>query len=166
MTAQLNLITQQNNPALMPFLVFGVGQHEYALRIEAVVEVVRMVALVPVPEAPAALAGLLNLRGEIIPVVNVGVRLGVSRPDIKLNARIIVVGLKQRRLGLIVDTVQDVLSVSAKMVTQPDDLADSSPVAATITRSNGRIVLVLDPTRLVGAKMISVAENLSGGRQR
>jgi purine-binding chemotaxis protein CheW len=134
---------------LHQWVVFRVVSREYALRLEHVVEVLRMVALTPIPEAPAWLSGLINLRGHVIPVIDVRARLGLSPQTPGLNTPIVVVKTDDsREVGLIVDEVVELLALPAAVITQPDAMLGAAhPVAATL-HVEGRLIVALDPERL------------------
>ncbi|RME66209.1 MAG: purine-binding chemotaxis protein CheW [Caldilineae bacterium] len=93
-------------------LLLQVGGAFHALDIYAVEEVVRMAALTPKPNAPDWLSGYLNLRGDILPVVDLRRRLGRAAGPLRLNDLIVIVHHAGRRAGLIVDGVSDVVTLS------------------------------------------------------
>ena len=130
-------------------VVFQLHAHEYALPANRVVEVLRMVALTPVPEAPAWLPGVLNLRGFVIPVVDLRTRLGMPAAAYVLNTPIIVVNGQNQRLGLIGDAMVDVVGLPAEALEHFErDVADQSAVVALAHKGN-RVILVLDADRLL-----------------
>ncbi len=85
------------------FVVFGLQAQDYALPIESVHEIIHLVALTPVPEAPTWLPGLLNLRGRIIPVMDARLRLGLPAATPGLTTPIVITEVAARAVGLIVD---------------------------------------------------------------
>ncbi|MFZ1404781.1 MAG: chemotaxis protein CheW, partial [Anaerolineae bacterium] len=89
-----------NQDAAVQLVVFEVGQRAYALRVEQVIEVLRMVAIAPLPDTPPWLAGMLNFRGQVIPVMDLRTRLGAPRPQPDLNTPIMVVTTGERMAGL------------------------------------------------------------------
>ena len=130
-------------------VVFQLHAHEYALPANRVVEVLRMVALTPVPEAPVWLPGLLNLRGFVIPVVDLRTRLGMPAAAYVLNTPIIVVNGHNQRLGLIADAMVDVVGLPVEALEHFErDVADQSAVVALAHKGN-RVILVVDADRLL-----------------
>lgn len=93
-------------------LLLQVGGALHALDIYAVEEVVRMAALTPKPNTPHWLRGYLNLRGDILPVVDLRRRLGGDVGPLRLNDLIVIVRHAGRRAGLIVDGVSHVVTLS------------------------------------------------------
>jgi purine-binding chemotaxis protein CheW len=135
--------------ALTQWLVFQLQTHDYALPVGDVVEVLRMVALTPVPEAPPWLAGILNLRGRAIPVLDLRRRLVVGPPEAPgLNTPIIVAHAAGRPVGLIADRVSEVIALPADAIEPPDALAGPGRAISGLAHAGDRLILVLDLPRL------------------
>ena len=126
------------------WVVFRLAEQEYALRLENVSEVLRMVAITPLPEAPPWLAGMINLRGRVIAVTDLRLRLGLPAPAHGLNTPIIVVEADGRQLGLIADSVVEVLTQAAEVTDLPAGLVGQSRLAQATLRAGGRLITVLD----------------------
>ena len=127
------------------WVVFRLAEHEYALRLESVSEVLRMVAITPLPEAAPWLAGVINRRGRVITVIDLRVRLGLPAPAPGLTTPIIVVEADGRQLGVIADSVVEVLTQAAEAASLPAGLAGQSRLArATLHAEGGRLITVLD----------------------
>ena len=121
------------------------GEREYALPLGCVVEVVRMAALTPSPGASGPVLGLLDLRGRVVPVLDLRALLGPPG----LSTPICVVEAGGRAFGLVADAVTDIHRLTAPV----ERLAVSpagGPVAG-VTHVGGRLVSVLDPEPLAGA---------------
>jgi purine-binding chemotaxis protein CheW len=135
------------------FLVFRLGDDEFGLPIESVVEVAQVpVQITRVPKAPKFLEGVVNIRGEVLPVVDQRRRFEMPKLDKGAARRLVVIKTDRHRAGLIVDGVSDVLRIPATSVEPPPDLTDATSRLVrgivNLERSN-RIVLVLDPTELL-----------------
>lgn len=130
------------------WLTFRLDGSEYALPVAGVVEVLRMAALARVPEAPAWLAGILNLRGQVIPIVDLRVRLGLSTRPVGLETPIIVAHAGKRAAGFIADEVSGVSTLPPQALTYLDDLAGVDHPIAMVARVEGRLVLLLDHERI------------------
>src|SRR5215207_5325324 len=101
------------------WVVFRLHDHEYALPLEHVTEAVHLIAITPVAEAPAWLAGVIDLRGRVLPVMELRARLGLPARVPDLSARILITAIGERWLGLIVDAATEVLVQSAETVELP-----------------------------------------------
>jgi purine-binding chemotaxis protein CheW len=136
------------------FLVFLLGDDEFGLPIDAVVEVAQVPAHISrVPKTPKFLEGVVNLRGEVLPVVDQRRRFDMPKLENNASQRLIVIKTERHRAGIIVDAVSDVLRTSHASVAPPPELADEKTVrliAGVINLDkDARIVLLLDPTELL-----------------
>lgn len=129
-------------------LVFRVEGREHALPAADVAEVVRMVASTPLPEAPDWVAGVINFRGRVIPLVDVRTRLGAPPRDADLATPIIVVAAGDSAAGMVVDEVVEVLTVSGGGWGPLEAGGAPGSAVAGVTRSGNRLIVVLDPERL------------------
>jgi purine-binding chemotaxis protein CheW len=137
------------------YLTFVIGTEQYALGILQVREILRLEEITPVPTAPPAIRGVLNLRGRVVPVVDPAVRFGRARSEISRLSCIVVVETEQGgeclTMGLLVDSVSHVLELAA---------ADIEPVPAFgsgirvdflrgLARQGNRFALLLDLDRVL-----------------
>jgi purine-binding chemotaxis protein CheW len=129
-------------------VVLRLGDREYGLIAGAVEQVVRMVAIRPVPEAPPWIAGVVNLRGRTTPMMDLRTRLGLSAGTHGLSDHIVIVRSREATLGLIVDAVLEVLEVDEEAVEPAGDVAGLEGVVAGVARAGDRLILVLDVDRL------------------
>ena len=137
----------------LTFLVFRLGPDEFALPIEAVDEVGQVPAQVTrLPKTPKFLEGVINLRGDVLPVVDQRRRFDMPDRDAAERPRLVVVRSERHRAGIIVDSVSDVLRVARGALEPAPDLTDEIArlVRGVINLEKaGRIVLVLDPVELL-----------------
>jgi purine-binding chemotaxis protein CheW len=137
------------------FLVFRLGQDEFALPIESVDEVREVPAQITrLPKTPKFLEGVVNLRGDVLPVVDQRRRFDMPASSELERRRLVVVRTELHRAGLIVDGVSDVLRISASAVEAPPML--TAEIARLVRgvinlEQSHRIVLVLDPAELLTA---------------
>jgi purine-binding chemotaxis protein CheW len=94
---------------LVQLCTFRIGGEDYAIDIMRVREIIHPLPITPVPRAPAFVEGVVRLRGEVIPVLDVRKRLGVEVRPASRRSRFLVVNVAGRRLGLVVDEVCEVL---------------------------------------------------------
>ena len=134
-----------------PHVIFRVGDNAYALPVRDVVEVLRMVALTPLPEAPPWVAGILNLRGQGLAVVDTRHRLGLSPFQPSPNLVIMVVHVGERDWGMIVGDVLEVIDLSAEHLQRIDHHAGIASLVQHVAQVQGRTVMVLDLARLLGS---------------
>ena len=134
-------------------VVCRLGDESYGLDIASVYEIIRFQDSTAVPTAPAFVDGVINLRGRIIPVVDMASRFGLSRSELTRSTRIIVAGTSAMRVGLVVDAVTEVLMVS-------EDAVEPTPEAVSgaesgyirgIAKLAGQLVILLDLSALFAA---------------
>jgi purine-binding chemotaxis protein CheW len=139
------------------FVVFQLGDEAFALPISAVDEVARMPdEITRVPKTPKFLEGVVNLRGQVLPVIDQRRRFDMPKYDGKAIRRLIVVRSEGHRAGLIVDRVSEVLRSSADAIEPPPDLArevgdaGAGLISGVINEHRtGRMILMLNPSKLL-----------------
>lgn len=135
------------------FVVFRLGDDEFGLPIEAVNEVARVPdQITRLPKAPKFLEGVVNLRGEVLPVVDQRRRFDMPALEQKSARRLVVVRTERHRAGLIVDSVSEVLRCFAADIEPAPDLTNEAVrlVNGVVNLEKaGRIVLLLDPAELL-----------------
>jgi purine-binding chemotaxis protein CheW len=135
-------------------LIFRLGDDEFGIPIDAVVEVAQVPSQITrVPKTPKFLEGVVNLRGEVLPVVDQRRRFDLPRLEGAEARRLVVIKTERHRAGLIVDSVSEVLRTDRKDVAPPPELTDektSRLVRGVINLEKvNRMVLLLDPTELL-----------------
>lgn len=139
---------QSQRAERVQWLTFRLHGGDYALAVGDVLEVLSMVALAHVPEAEPWLAGMLNLRGRVVPVIDLRRRLGLPARPIGLETPVIVAQCADRPVGLIVDEVIEVLTLAADALSAADELAGAAHPVLAIARTAERLILLLDLQRL------------------
>ena len=130
-------------------IVFTLEGREFALPVENVSEVLRMVTLAPVPESPMWMPGVINLRGAVVPVVDLRMRLALPHARWGVNTPIIVAQCGGRMLGLLADAVVELLTVPASSISPPDDgIGATAAAAAGVARAGERLIFIFDLERL------------------
>ena len=151
------------------FLVFRLGEDEFGLPVEAVAEVARAPDRVTrIPKAPKFLAGVINLRGAVIPVIDQRQRFNMPRLEQGDGRRLVVVQTGKHRAGLIVDSVSEVLRTSTDAIKDAPDLTEK--IARLVhgvvnIEAEGRIILVLDPAELLTRAERSLLDKFESGAQ-
>ncbi len=107
---------------LLQLVSFEVGEEEYAVPILSVQEINRMMQITRVPQSPPFVEGVINLRGKIIPVIDLRKRFGLTELENSDDVRIIVVEVDSRVLGFTVDRVNEVLRINSSIVEPPPSM--------------------------------------------
>lgn len=101
------------------YLSFRIGQEVYGIKICHVTEIVGIQKITEVPDMPAYVKGVINLRGNVIPVVDVRLRFNMQPRDYDDRTCVIVVNVNESPIGLVVDTVKEVISIQPEMISPP-----------------------------------------------
>lgn len=134
------------------YVVVGMGAESYAIDIMAVREIIRMQPITDVPQTHHYVEGLIKLRGTVIPVVEPRNRLGLPLVEASPDTRIVVVDVNDRPVGIIVDAVSEVITVSASSLEPLGNVLDGERRVELqgIINLNDRLILVLALDQLVG----------------
>ena len=132
------------------YLTFQLAHRAYGVPVSSVREINRMTEITPVPKTPVFIAGVMNLRGKIVPVVDLRIRLGLETQGSTRSTCIIVIesqGESQGRLmGVIVDAVSSVIDLKAEQVEPAPDLGESTRLRYVIGmgKYESELVILLD----------------------
>ena len=127
----------------MQTVIFRIQNNEYALPVTHVAEVVRMVALKTLPDAPIWLAGLVNLRGHVIPVMDLRRRLHLDAPPPESNTPILIVQTGNRQFGVIVESLVEVTDLPDANLEQVE-VADIPQFAVQhVAQWERRVIMIL-----------------------
>ena len=146
-------------------LIFRLVDEVFGLPIQAVQEIVRMPAMAPVPHAPDFIAGVFNLRGMVVPVVNQRQRFGLPASPDPDSQRIMVLEVKGIKTGFVVDAITEVIRVSDQAFeSTPDPFQAHMRMVQQVAHLNdGRMILMFDPEQLLDSVDLK-ALNKAGGR--
>ncbi|ADD68198.1 CheW protein [Denitrovibrio acetiphilus DSM 12809] len=128
------------------------NDEKYGIDIMDIKEILRMLDITKVPKAPSFVEGIINIRGKVIPIVDLRKKMGIPANEFTNSSRIIVVNLNGKQVGFIVDQVEEVLRVDG-------DLVDKAPAASTsvdnryikgVARLQTGMVIILDVHEIFG----------------
>ena len=130
---------------------FRIGNETYGVRIGSVREIVRVPEITSVPSAPDLIEGVINLRGKIVPVMDLRKRFGQTEIISDKKNRILVVELENKLIGLIVNAASEVLKIPPSEVDSPGSVfaeGESSYVTG-VGKLKGRLIILLDISKLL-----------------
>lgn len=143
------------------FLTFSIAQEIYAINILNVVEIIRMIKITPLPETYTFIKGIINLRGKIIPVMDIRLRFSLPEKESDDRTCIIVVHIKDVEIGLIVDAVSEVTEIpTANIENMPDINKNSSQkYIQGLGKTGDQVKIILDLDRLLFEEQIEKLKN-------
>ncbi|MFA5340358.1 MAG: chemotaxis protein CheW [Clostridia bacterium] len=158
-----DLLNEMNeNSSRDMYLTFKIEEEEYGFDISSVTEIVGMQPVTPIPEAANYIKGIINLRGRIIPVIDL--RLKFGKPEKEYNERtcIIVISYGDMTIGFIVDNVSEVITLKEdQLVPLPSYGKDlTSNYVKTIGKADNGIKLLLDCNRIIRSDELNIIEGL------
>jgi purine-binding chemotaxis protein CheW len=155
MAATMNLKNQKNMKAqteeLLQLVSFTIGQEEFGLGIQSIQEINRMVEITRVPNSPEFVSGVINLRGKVIPIINLRKRFGFPPKESDRNTRIIVVELGEMVVGFVVDSVSEVLRIPKNITEPPPAIVAGigSEYITAVAKLENRLLILLDLERIL-----------------
>jgi purine-binding chemotaxis protein CheW len=122
----------------------SIGPHLYAIDIMQVREIRGWTASTPLPHAPPHVLGMINLRGTILPVIDLGSLLGIGETAVSASSVVMVAQIGENQVGLLVDAVCDILTVAENSLQEPPNVGDRVRdfVAGVMTTEQGIVTLL------------------------
>lgn len=144
---QLDKSTAEVADAVYAGVSFRLDHKLYALPLEAVMQIIAMVTITPLPQMDGAVEGLINVRGATVPVINLRRHLGLPPQPFELHTPIVLAQVHGRTVGLIVDEVVDVLTLSVAQISHlqdvlPPGLAESPLLRGVVYTDRGAVLLL------------------------
>jgi purine-binding chemotaxis protein CheW len=130
---------------------FRIGRETFGLPISLVREIIRVPEITAVPDAPDYVEGVINLRGRIIPVVDLRKRFGETMTEPDKKNRVVVVEIERRAIGLIVNSASEVLRIPPSEIEHPSNVFPEGELnfITGVGKLKGRLVILLDLSRML-----------------
>ncbi|MFA5536858.1 MAG: chemotaxis protein CheW [Bacillota bacterium] len=133
------------------YLTFSLGKESYGIEIKYVTEIIGIQEITEIPELPEYVKGIINLRGKIIPVMDVRLRFKKEEKEYNDRTCVIVIDVKDVSIGLIVDTVAEVLTIPEEGIVEPPGVSKgfSNRYIKNIGKVGNDVKLILDCEKLL-----------------
>ena len=154
----------------LQLVVFNIGKELYGVGIESVHEIVKVPDITQVPDAPRFLEGVINLRGKIIPVVDLRKRLNLQGKDRNKSSRVLITENEGRLIGLLVDAVSEVLKLHPDAIEAPPEMVSAIGVEyiTGVAKVGERLVILLALQKVLNLedmkKVVKVIEKSAGSQ--
>ncbi len=131
-------------------LIFSLGKEEFGIQVLAIKEIIGMQEITPVPKMPKHIRGVINLRGQVIPVIDLSLKFSLVPQEYTYRTCVIVVRCQgvsgDRLIGAIADGVSEVLTISADDIEASPDFGSGNPIPYVLgmAKVNGKVKLLLD----------------------
>lgn len=143
-------------------VAFKIGEEEYGVDITCVQSIERIQPITRVPNAPTYVKGVINLRGNVTPIIDLRSKLGLEQADYTANTRVIITKYEEIELGLIVDQTSDVINVQSDAIEVPSSSGFDSEYFGGVAKIEGRLIILLKLAEL----MKTTQTNLEIGNRR
>jgi purine-binding chemotaxis protein CheW len=137
-------------PATQQLVMFSLADEDYGIAITRVQEIIHYEAPRPMPGSAPEVVGVINLRGRLIPVVNLRTRLGIGGV-VPEDAKVVITELGDTSVGLVVDEVREVMTIDLASTEPPPEgtLVGDLDAIESVAKVGDRILVILDPVRLL-----------------
>jgi purine-binding chemotaxis protein CheW len=132
-------------------VIFELADEHYGVDIASVESIIKMEPITVVPQSPSFVEGVINLRGSILPVVDLRKRFRLTGSEVGKDARIVVVNIGGVKVGMVVDAVSEVLRVSEESVEPPPPMVTNvdSAFITGIAKIEDKLIIMLDLDRIL-----------------
>ena len=147
----MNLNEQVQNSTVTQWVTFRLGEETYGINVMQVQEVLRMTEIAPVPGAPVYVLGIINLRGNVVTVMDTRQRFGLPQREPDDATRIVIIEAEDQVVGILVDSVAEVVYLNQPEIESPPNVGNeesSRYIQGVANREEGLLILV-DLNRLL-----------------
>ena len=145
---------QASSGETIQLVSFHLGKEEYGVDISQVQEIIRLVDITHVPRAPRFIEGVINLRGQLIPIIDLRTRFEMPRIEPTKSTRIVVTEIAGKRIGIVVDSVSEVINIPIENVEgAPEIVAGAgTDYIRSVGKLGDRLIVMLDLAMVVTAQ--------------
>ena len=146
-----NRIESTDSEKIVQYIVVRIGNENYGVNINYVDNIVRMQGITRVPKTQVYYVGVINLRGEIIPVMSLRLKLGLESDQFTNKTRMIIIKIENAKVAIIVDEVREVVSLEESKIEKAayDMNDDRTNYISAIGKNNGELISLLDVNAVV-----------------
>jgi purine-binding chemotaxis protein CheW len=157
----------RDDSELSQLISFEVGQEEYGLEILRVKEVIRLREITRLPRAPSFVKGIINLRGDVIPIVDLRDRFALEHQEYTPMTRVIVVDVEGRLVGMVVDAASQVVRIPADQIEPPPPIVGglSAEYIKGVGKLEDRLVILLNIDRILSSEEKAELDRLPEGKE-
>jgi len=136
----------------MNLISFTLCEKEYAIEISAVREVRRVRNITPVPRSMESVAGVISLRGKVVPIIDTKKKLGLATAEKTSLNRVLITEVGGHTIGLVVDSIIGVLKIDESAIEPPDELLKKADYLVGVGKVDKRLILIIDMKRLLSGE--------------
>ena len=150
----------QVSDAVVRWVTFRLGDETYGVNVMQVQEVLRVTDIAPVPGAPGYVLGIINLRGNVVTVIDTRNRFGMSPKEINDASRIIIIEANEQTIGMLVDSVAEVVDIQMSQVESTPHVGndESAKYIQGVTSRNNQLLILVDLNKFLQDESMSEME--------
>lgn len=142
-----------NKSEIERFLLFSIGTEDFAIPLLKVREVIAFTAVTPIPNMPSHFKGVINLRGQVISIIDLRSKIGVRNTSADQETTIIILDSGEKNLGVIVGSIRSVLSLSLSEISPPPEVTQvSQQFVSGIAKAGDSLILLLSVPKITGSE--------------
>lgn len=141
-------------------VVFELGTERFGVDISAVESIMKMQSITRIPHAPSFVEGITNLRGSVLPIIDLRKRFGIDQTETSNNTRIVIVAFGGIKVGMIVDGVSEVLTITDDVIEPPPPMVstvDTSFITG-IAKVDTRLIILLDLGKVLSMDEVALLQ--------
>lgn len=147
------------NDGVLEALAFKLGNEEYGIKILQVQEIRGYESVTRIASAPEHVKGVVNLRGTIVPIVDMRIKFKLGEPTYNQFTVVIILNIQDRVVGMVVDSVSDVISLTAEQIKPPPDMgAMNTDYVVGLGTVDERMIILIDIDRLMSSEDMGVID--------
>lgn len=149
------------------YLTFSLGKEEYGIPIKKVKEIIGMMEITSIPKTPKFIKGFINLRGKIIPIMDLRLKFGLEEKEYNERTCIIVVEIfieeTKRQMGVVVDTVSEVVNIQNGEIEPPPEYGTymENEFLVGIGKVKGRVVMLLEIEKILNVEELGLLKEVT-----
>jgi len=158
-------MTTTTKTSIDSYLTFKLGEEEFAANVSTVLNILELTKITKVPKAPPYMKGVINLRGEVLPVVDTRIKFGMDATEFNNNTCILVLDIElngeQIKVGSLVDSVQEVLEIENETIQPPPSIGDryKSEFISGMFLSGEDFIMLLDMVKIFSFEELEEIRN-------
>ena len=146
-----NKETANKNDEVLQWVTFKLETETYGINVMQVQEVLRYTEIAPVPGAPMYVLGIINLRGNVVTVIDTRSRFGLESADVTDNTRIVIIEAEKQVIGILVDSVAEVVYLRASEIDMAPNVGndESAKFIQGVSNRDGELLILVDLNKLL-----------------
>jgi purine-binding chemotaxis protein CheW len=147
---------------LKQFISFSIGEEEYGLELLRVKEVIRIREITWLPKAPSFVKGIINLRGDVIPIIDLRDKFGLEAKEATAMTRVIVVEVEGRMIGMVVDSASQVVRIPADQIDPPPPMLGgfSQEFITGVGKLDDKLIILLNTDAILTMEEMSALSTI------